>query len=376
MFYLAFTLALIPIHPARLPMLTTPPSRCGLALLLLLRFLPTVCAQELAIIAVDTTENDVRVQCVLKGVPAHVETRLVAEQRWSGAEQALPIRLEGRQRVWLRGGQLKTFRIPKLPAVLGSDGQNMEIRFDLEKSRVHIASRWMTLGCGALAAGSRIHSRRAYDDYLSATDQSDIDRHFQSAQSAQRTSLVAGGLTLGLGVTWKALADRLRWSPPSPSTEISLRPTTGDWYDWAAESNTPCRFSTTGSLPDTLHTAQIVVLQEGALCSSDNVARSEWQSVFTESFDIVARDQALENAILKEQRLWLEGIIADEWQKKVGELAGGQYTLLGHCASRPQNAEFRIIDNVSGREIWQALGRQCSADRFAKEVRLQIQETP
>lgn len=88
--------------------------------------------------------------------------------------------------------------------------------------------------------------RRLYDDYLNATEQADIDRHFHSAQSAQRTSLVAAGLTLGFGIAWKALADRLRWSPRSPSTEISLRPTTGDFYVQAADSDKPYLFSTKG----------------------------------------------------------------------------------------------------------------------------------
>jgi|GEM_PF-2891710 len=349
--------------------------RHSIALYLLIRLLPAVCAQELAIKDVQTDGQDVLVKCVLDGSKSHVETRLVAEQRWSRAEQALPIRLDGRQRVWITGGQEKTFRIPMLAPVLDSDGQNIVIRFDPGKSRVHVASRWITFGCGALAIGSRIHSRRLYDDYLNATEQADIDRHFHSAQSAQRTSLVAAGLTLGFGIAWKALADRLRWSPRSPSTEISLRPTTGDFYVQAADSDKPCLFSTKGSLPDTSHTAQIVVLQEDSQCGSD---RSKWKNVLTEVFDIVARDQALENIILKEQRLWLHegGIIADEWKNKVGELSGAQYTLLEHCTSQPQNAEFLIIDNTSGREIWQALGQQCSADRFAEEVRLQIQQAP
>lgn len=354
----------------------SPRRSCWPLAALLLACLQSALAQEVVIQGLDTLGDQIRVEAVIKGLPPHAQVRLKVERRWSDSEQALPTRIDGRRHLWVRGGQSTTLTLPLLDPVIGSEGQNFEFRIVPERTRVHAASRWLTLGAGGLAIGSRIRSRQSYEAYLNATEQAEIDAQFDRAQSAQRTSIVAGGLTLGLGTTWKVLADRLWHHRSPPSTEISLRTATGDWRAWTTSESDVCRFKTSGSLPDTLETAQIVVLQEGSLCASVTQARSEWQSVFTGTFDIVARNQALEEVILTEQSLWLQGIIADEWQRKVGHLTGGQYTLLAHCESGSRSAEFRIIDNESGKETWQALGRRCDAQRFVDEVRLQIQQTP
>lgn len=337
---------------------------------------PQLAAQEVAVLAVDTIGEEIRIQCIVKGVAPHVQTRLALDRRWSGSTQSVPTRLDGRRHQWVPGEQVLTLTAPILDPVLGSDGQNLVLRIHPDRTRIHPVARWLTMGFGALSFASRQRSQRAYEGYLNATQPDAIEAEFQAAQSAHRTSVLSGGLTVGLLGTWAYLAHQLSRPGRAPATEIALLPSSGDWIASTDRLSTPCRFETSGRLPDSVQTAQIVVVQQGPRCPSTQAARSRWQSTFSEAFDIVARDRELEDVILQEQRLWLGGIISDEWQQKVGHLSGSQFTLLGQCASDPKDAELRIIDNVTGQLVWQAMGCDCDADRFAESVRLQIQRLP
>ena len=64
-----------------------------------------------------------------------------------------------------------------------------------EKGRGRTA--WFLISSG-LAIGSKLHSNKQYENYLSATDQVSIDNYYDKANTSNKIALISGGLSLSI----------------------------------------------------------------------------------------------------------------------------------------------------------------------------------
>ena len=108
-------------------------------------------------------------------------------------------------------------------------------------------------------------------------------------------------------------------------------------------------------------------------CKSLAILESKWSSLLSQPYTLAARNQELEQSVLKEQKLWLSSIVPEEWGRQVGAISGAMFTTLITCDCKSNaGVEMKILDNRTGETVWSASGDGCLSDQFYQEVKLSL----
>lgn len=332
-------------------------------------------AQSVQILKAEVVGSSLLIEYELLQVPKYVEAEMQFSLRPSNSPSSVVLRPQDNSKGWARpnGPQSVELIIPQ--SVSQHEAPNLHITLTPLAYRVQPAIVAGGSGLGVLAAGMWTLSAARFVQSGNTSDVSEGERLRKAAGNALVVGLASAVLGTATLVSWNQWNRKLQYRGWSirPIT-ISLHPSTSEHVAVDQSKNLlnqPCVFELGGVPPSSGESMQLIVDRSCSNCKSLSIPESKWTSLLSQSYTLAARNQELEQTVLKEQRLWLSNIVPEDWSRQVGAISGASFTTLVTCECKSNaGVQMKIINNRTGETVWSASGDGCLADQFYQEVKL------
>lgn len=334
-------------------------------------------AQSVQILRANVVESNLILEYELLGVPIYVEAEMQFSLRPSNSPADVVLRPLEKSKVWARPNRVQTVELSIPQSVSQYNAPNLHITLTPLAYRVQPAIVAGGSGFGAMALGFWTIAGLKFGQSKNAQDEETSLPLSKEARVALALGLTTGGLGAATLISWN------RWNKKLHSRGWSIRPLTISLHPGTSEHvsvdrsknlvNQPCVFELGGIPPTTGQTMQLIVDRSCTNCKSLSIPESKWLSLLSQSYSLAARNQELEQIVLKEQRLWLSNIVPEDWSRQVASISGAAFTTLLTCDCKSNaGVQMKIIDNRTGETIWTASGEGCLGDQFYQEVKLSL----